>query len=292
MSVRDSGDWREPRGEDRGRGIPVMKEFMDDVSDRRGRRRDHRGAAQTDRERGLMPELAKLSVESDGDIELGPGGRGRSMHRTSAELSRRLLDAVSNRARALVLDLTETSYIDSSGISLIFDAAARMRNRRQQLRLVVRPRSFVGEVARRRLDRGLGPDRSGTGRCAEGDRRPVSRSALDDAERVAADLQLVPVAERAPVDLLHHSRGCRSSSGHPELGAHPRASARSPRAGARPWGRRAGCPPSGSGRFATTRRRARSRSSGRRRTSPGTCPGRRSTPAPRRATRRASRRAG
>ena len=45
-----------------------------------------------------------------------------------------------------VLDLTETSYIDSSGISLIFDAAARMRNRRQQLRLVVAPRSFVGEV--------------------------------------------------------------------------------------------------------------------------------------------------
>jgi anti-anti-sigma factor len=44
------------------------------------------------------------------------------------------------------LDLTQTSYIDSSGISLIFDAAARMRNRRQQLRLVVQPRSFVAEV--------------------------------------------------------------------------------------------------------------------------------------------------
>ena len=63
-----------------------------------------------------------------------------------ADLSQRLLDAVSNRSRALVLDLTETSYIDSSGISLIFDAAARMRNRRQQLRLVVQPRSFVAEV--------------------------------------------------------------------------------------------------------------------------------------------------
>ena len=32
VSVRDSGNWRQPRGEDRGRGIPVMKEFMDDVS--------------------------------------------------------------------------------------------------------------------------------------------------------------------------------------------------------------------------------------------------------------------
>jgi anti-anti-sigma factor len=53
---------------------------------------------------------------------------------------------VSNDVRALVLDLTDTSYIDSSGISLIFDAAARLRNRRQQLRLVVSPGSFVGEV--------------------------------------------------------------------------------------------------------------------------------------------------
>jgi hypothetical protein len=32
VSIRDSGKWREPRGGDRGRGIPVMKEFMDDVS--------------------------------------------------------------------------------------------------------------------------------------------------------------------------------------------------------------------------------------------------------------------
>jgi anti-sigma regulatory factor (Ser/Thr protein kinase)/putative methionine-R-sulfoxide reductase with GAF domain len=31
VTVRDSGGWREPGGENRGRGIPVMKEFMDDV---------------------------------------------------------------------------------------------------------------------------------------------------------------------------------------------------------------------------------------------------------------------
>ncbi len=32
VSVRDHGAWREPRSENRGRGIPVMKEFMDDVA--------------------------------------------------------------------------------------------------------------------------------------------------------------------------------------------------------------------------------------------------------------------
>jgi serine phosphatase RsbU (regulator of sigma subunit)/anti-sigma regulatory factor (Ser/Thr protein kinase) len=32
VTVRDRGGWREPRGANRGRGIPVMKEFMDDVA--------------------------------------------------------------------------------------------------------------------------------------------------------------------------------------------------------------------------------------------------------------------
>jgi serine phosphatase RsbU (regulator of sigma subunit)/anti-sigma regulatory factor (Ser/Thr protein kinase) len=32
LAVRDRGRWREPRRSSRGRGIPVMKEFMDDVS--------------------------------------------------------------------------------------------------------------------------------------------------------------------------------------------------------------------------------------------------------------------
>jgi anti-sigma regulatory factor (Ser/Thr protein kinase) len=32
VAIRDRGAWREPRGKNRGRGIPVMREFMDDVS--------------------------------------------------------------------------------------------------------------------------------------------------------------------------------------------------------------------------------------------------------------------
>ena len=92
-----------------------------------------------------MSELAKLSLETEGDVELARVA-GEVDASNVDDLSQRLLAAVSNKARALVLDLSETSYIDSSGISLIFDAAARLRNRRQELRLVVPPRSFVGEV--------------------------------------------------------------------------------------------------------------------------------------------------
>jgi serine phosphatase RsbU (regulator of sigma subunit)/anti-sigma regulatory factor (Ser/Thr protein kinase) len=32
VTVRDRGAWREPRGGNRGRGIPIMREFMDDVA--------------------------------------------------------------------------------------------------------------------------------------------------------------------------------------------------------------------------------------------------------------------
>ena len=92
-----------------------------------------------------MPELARLWLESQGDIELARVA-GEVDASNVDDLSQRLLAAVPNDARALVLDLSQTSYIDSSGISLIFDAAARLKNRRQQLRLVVIPRSFVGEV--------------------------------------------------------------------------------------------------------------------------------------------------
>jgi len=92
-----------------------------------------------------MPELAKLSFETEGDVELAHVA-GEVDASNVEDLTTKLLEAVSNKTRALVLDLTETSYIDSSGISLIFDAAARMKNRRLQLRLVVPPKSFVGEV--------------------------------------------------------------------------------------------------------------------------------------------------
>jgi anti-anti-sigma factor len=93
----------------------------------------------------MTPALARLSFETEGQVELAHVA-GEVDASNVEDLTKRLLESVSNKAKALVLDLTETSYIDSSGISLIFDAAARMRNRRQELRLVVPPKSFVDEV--------------------------------------------------------------------------------------------------------------------------------------------------
>ena len=93
----------------------------------------------------MVPELAKLSFESEGDVDLAHVA-GEVDASNVEDLTNQLLEGVSNQSKGVVLDLTETSYIDSSGISLIFDAAARMKNRRQQLKLVVQPKSFVSEV--------------------------------------------------------------------------------------------------------------------------------------------------
>ncbi|HEX4717991.1 MAG TPA: STAS domain-containing protein, partial [Thermoleophilaceae bacterium] len=58
----------------------------------------------------------------------------------------RLKEAVPNSAIGLVLDLSETSYLDSSGVHLIFDLASALRRRQQILHLVVPPDTFVADV--------------------------------------------------------------------------------------------------------------------------------------------------
>jgi anti-anti-sigma factor len=59
-----------------------------------------------------------------------------------------LATVVPNRAVGLVLDLSGTSYLDSSGISLIFELAERLRRRQQQLHLVVPEDASLRRVLR------------------------------------------------------------------------------------------------------------------------------------------------
>src|SRR5436190_20819658 len=54
--------------------------------------------------------------------------------------------AMPNTALGLVLDLSDTTYIDSSGLHLIFDLADALRRRQQTLQLVVKPETFVSDV--------------------------------------------------------------------------------------------------------------------------------------------------
>ena len=83
-----------------------------------------------------MNAAPQVSIDGDeevvvahvtGEIDLASAGGVRDA----------LAEAVPNRALGLVVDLSGTSYLDSSGVSLLFELAERLRRRQQQLRLVV-----------------------------------------------------------------------------------------------------------------------------------------------------------
>lgn len=61
-----------------------------------------------------------------------------------AELS----EALSNQTLGLVVDMTETTYLDSAGVNLLFELAGRLENRQLRLAVVLREGSMAEEVAR------------------------------------------------------------------------------------------------------------------------------------------------
>jgi anti-anti-sigma factor len=93
-----------------------------------------------------MSELSHLDVSGDdvviarlsGEVDLS----------NAADVGDHLASSVPNTALGLVLDLTATTYLDSSGVHLIFDLAERLRTRQQQLRIVVPAGAPVRRVLR------------------------------------------------------------------------------------------------------------------------------------------------
>ena len=57
-----------------------------------------------------------------------------------------LVESVDHEVVGLVLDLSGTTYLDSTGIRLLFELAHRMQTRRRALRLVVTDQALVRRV--------------------------------------------------------------------------------------------------------------------------------------------------
>jgi len=57
-----------------------------------------------------------------------------------------LRDLLSNRSVAMVVDLSETTYLDSAGINMLFALGEEMRGRQQALALVVADGSPIARV--------------------------------------------------------------------------------------------------------------------------------------------------
>ena len=83
-----------------------------------------------------MAHSPQVSIEQDGDVVVAHVA-GEIDLASASGVAEELSSAVPNRALGLIIDLGATTYLDSSGISLVFDLAERLRRRQQQLRLVV-----------------------------------------------------------------------------------------------------------------------------------------------------------
>jgi anti-anti-sigma factor len=64
------------------------------------------------------------------------------------DIGEELAGSVANTAYGVVLDLTATDYLDSSGVHMIFDLAQRMSKRQQSIRVVVPEGAPIRRVLR------------------------------------------------------------------------------------------------------------------------------------------------
>src|SRR5438270_4305708 len=66
----------------------------------------------------------------------------------ATDLHTAVIDATSNEALGLVLDLSEVHYVDSAGIHLLYRLGESLRDRGQTLRVVVPPDSAASDALR------------------------------------------------------------------------------------------------------------------------------------------------
>jgi anti-anti-sigma factor len=89
--------------------------------------------------------LEQLELEQVGNV-LVAHVSGEVDLSNANSVTERLVDAMPNSATALVLDLSGTRYLDSSGVRMLFELAQRLRNRGQDLEIVVPDDSNVKRV--------------------------------------------------------------------------------------------------------------------------------------------------
>jgi len=92
-----------------------------------------------------MTELATVSIEPSGRTIVAHL-RGEVDLSNARDLGARILEAVPNDACGLILDLAETRYLDSAGVRVVFDVAARLRHRGQELAIAAAPGTPVRRI--------------------------------------------------------------------------------------------------------------------------------------------------
>jgi anti-anti-sigma factor len=93
-----------------------------------------------------MRQLARIVPEPHGDDVVVARIEGEIDMSNAEPLGNRLRDLLTNRSVALIVDLGPTTYLDSSGIALLFALFEELRRRQQQLHLVVPEASHLRRV--------------------------------------------------------------------------------------------------------------------------------------------------
>lgn len=92
-----------------------------------------------------MSRLARLSEEQSGEISIA-AIEGEVDASNAAELGDGLRALLTNESAILVVDLSETTYLDSAGLNLLFTLDGELSGRLQELRLVVPEGSPLGRT--------------------------------------------------------------------------------------------------------------------------------------------------
>jgi anti-anti-sigma factor len=87
-------------------------------------------------ERGVR-QLARIVPAAHGDDIVVARIEGEVDMSNAHLVGNRLRDLLTNRSVAIIVDLGPTTYLDSSGIALLFTLVDELRRRQQQLHLVV-----------------------------------------------------------------------------------------------------------------------------------------------------------
>jgi len=93
-----------------------------------------------------MRQLARIVPVTHGDDVVVARIEGEIDMSNAQSLGNRLRGLLTNRSVALIVDLGPTTYLDSSGIALLFALADELRRRQQQLHVVVPEGSPLARV--------------------------------------------------------------------------------------------------------------------------------------------------
>ena len=79
----------------------------------------------------MRDRLAEVRFEEVGVDTVVAAVSGEIDGSNAGEVQRAVAEHVPTTARSLVIDLSQTSYIDSTGVELLFELARRLSSRRQ-----------------------------------------------------------------------------------------------------------------------------------------------------------------